>query len=393
MEHIEYVAFYPLDGTVDIRQHYNCIYMYVNLINNKKYVGKANNFKNRHNGHMRACRDEKDREYDRPLHQSMRKRGLNNYVVYILEENIEKDIIKREEYFTLKFNTLIKKGHGYNIKLGGTPLPYIDYMDDDEIIELKKKKSDAVKGEKNPFYGRHHKDVSKAKLSKTRIDNGSAKRGKNPAARKIAQYDLDGNLINVYDCIKDAADATNAPSINGCLQGTKKDGQSGGYQWRYVDSCIIEKIEPLKEYKCKHYQQKMVVRYTMDGEFIDIWDSVAEASRALNISKGNIQTVCRQNGKIKQAGGYQWRYTNDGRYEDKIEPYKREYKNTYDKSGGSNPRAKAVNQYSLDGKLINKYDCITDACKENNYSRYKIAKCCNNEIDEAYGYKWTWRTV
>ena len=69
------------------------------------------------------------------------------------------------------------------------------------------------------------------------------------------------------------------------------------------------------------------------------------------------------------------------------------YKNTYDKSGGSNPRAKAVNQYSLDGKLINKYDCITDACKENNYSRYKIAKCCNNKIDEAYGYKWTWRTV
>ena len=34
--------------------HFNCIYMYINKVNGKRYVGKAKDFNKRHNQHLRG---------------------------------------------------------------------------------------------------------------------------------------------------------------------------------------------------------------------------------------------------------------------------------------------------------------------------------------------------
>ena len=48
-----------------MENHYNCIYMYTNLINGKKYVGKAKDFDVRHNQHLKGKKQLIDKKNQR----------------------------------------------------------------------------------------------------------------------------------------------------------------------------------------------------------------------------------------------------------------------------------------------------------------------------------------
>lgn len=67
--------------------------------------------------------------------------------------------------------------------------------------------------------------------------------------------------------------------------------------------------------------------------------------------------------------------------------------------GKNHPKARAVIQYSLDGKFIKKWDCIKDAIKSlNRQSTSYIVACCKNrkntkngkqyQCRTAFGFKW-----
>ena len=52
----------------------------------------------------------------------------------------------------------------------------------------------------------------------------------------------------------------------------------------------------------------VIARYTIFGEFMDIFDSTGEASRETYVAQSSI---CRcANGKLKSAGGFIWKYVN-----------------------------------------------------------------------------------
>lgn len=64
-------------------------------------------------------------------------------------------------------------------------------------------------------------------------------------------------------------------------------------------------------YGTGHWRQtiassKQVAQYDLNGNFIAIYYSCKEAERKTNISNSMIGSVAR--GKLKQAGGYVWRY-------------------------------------------------------------------------------------
>lgn len=136
--------------------------------------------------------------------------------------------------------------------------------------ETRKKISDAVSGDKNPFYGKKHSEEAKRKMSEackgkpawnkgipisdeqkiklsiahtgkrlseeTRAKMSESRKGiKNSKARKVAQYDKNGNLIRVWDCIKQAAEALNINRccIGDCCRGKQKS--AGGFIWKYFD--------------------------------------------------------------------------------------------------------------------------------------------------------------
>lgn len=65
-----------------------------------------------------------------------------------------------------------------------------------------------------------------------------------------------------------------------------------------------------------HFNSKRIIQYSMDGEFIKIWDSVIEAAIALDIFQENIATCAR--GKNKSSGGFKWKYEKDSTIEENI---------------------------------------------------------------------------
>lgn len=61
-------------------------------------------------------------------------------------------------------------------------------------------------------------------------------------------------------------------------------------------------------YNLNYSKAKEIEQYNLNGDFIKRWNSIIDASRKLNISKGNICSCCR--GNYKTAGGYVWKYAD-----------------------------------------------------------------------------------
>lgn len=72
-----------------------------------------------------------------------------------------------------------------------------------------------------------------------------------------------------------------------------------GYYWSYEVN-----FTPIRDSR-----KKQVYQYDTDKNLLDIFNSVAEASRISGLSKTSISRVCR--GERKQTGGYLWRYSCD----------------------------------------------------------------------------------
>lgn len=60
------------------------------------------------------------------------------------------------------------------------------------------------------------------------------------------------------------------------------------------------------------------------------------------------------------------------------------------KQGTKHHLAKPVYQYSLDGKLVKKWDYMNDAAKSLNISRGTISSACCGHRKRAYGFIWTY---
>lgn len=118
--------------------------------------------------------------------------------------------------------------------------------------------------------------------------------------RKVSQYDLQGKFIRSFESIKEASSyGFNEGNIQACCVGRLKS--SKGFIWRYS-----EDLQP-DVYKKKNV--KSVLQFTINGEFIKEWDSIACASKGLKIGGNSIVTCCK--GKYKSAGGYIWKYKDN----------------------------------------------------------------------------------
>lgn len=186
------------------------------------------------------------------------KKNVWNYKVYVIwhnmigrcyDENIQKkcptykDCIVCEKWLTLSnFVEDIPKIDGYDedlflsgilvldkdIKSNGVIKEY--YLENCMFITKSENSKQARKttnydyqrGEKNPMYGKHHSDEIKEKMIKNQ-----------PNRKKVIQYDKDGNLIKIYDGIREAQRLTGitCQNILNCCRGRQKT--AGGYIWRY----------------------------------------------------------------------------------------------------------------------------------------------------------------
>lgn len=191
---------------------------------------------------------------------------------------------------------------------------------------------------------------------------------------EIDQYDLDGNFIQSYTSINQAA------QITGYSSGVIK------YNVYDLNYCVDNKyVFMLKgqPFKLKSIVDKKIDNtgrpvLQLDKNFnpIKTYDSLSSAARAVNTSISAISKVCARRTFSKSAKGYYWRFADEDIEGEKEEVLKNK-----------------ICKLDEFGNLVNMYDTYTEAAMSlgdsiQRDSRKKISKCCNGELDSFHNYQW-----
>lgn len=251
---------------------------------------------------------------------------------------------------------------------------------------------------------------------------------------QIDKYDYRGNLIKTYANISEAEqfEKIKRNKIVECCTGKSV----------YVGINIFRfHHESFDTYKTYRDKPKLVEQYDLDGNFINVYESVRNAGKIIDRNYQSIAQVCR--GERKTAYGFIWKYVEDNLempdllhngHCKKVYKYDRnfnlvctypsvteasknekvcaatiinscnEYKNncgsdyTYSykklsnnqiKERFTNKNNKRINMYNLDNEFIRSFDSCIEAGlfigRKN--SNVLISKSCNNG-GTAYGYRW-----
>ena len=276
----------------------NCIYMWKNKVNQKLYIGQAKDFRKRTREHKNVSFNENQKYgYNYPIHRAVRKYGVENFEVCVLEYNLNDydEMNEKETYYIEFYNTLANKGKGYNVASGGGNGNPYEGKTEEEMEEFKRKMSEAKKniseetkqklsenhadfsgknnpmygrtGENSPLYGKHRTKDTKKKISEankgkqhteeTKQKISEAMKGKQhteETKQKISENHAQLRkvvLLNtgeIFTCIKRAEEkyGVASPSISAnCRKRCKsagKDENGNKLVWMYYE----EYLESLK---------------------------------------------------------------------------------------------------------------------------------------------------
>jgi group I intron endonuclease len=374
------------------------IYQVTNKLNNKIYIGQSIDIERRWNQHMYG-------KGSVVLKNAIKKYGLDVFEFKILEEidfTTKNEVINiltelEQKWFDIKKPYL----NGYNIN--------------------KTSKPNLTKSRDNNFGD---------KISKIKIDN-------NHTGKPIKQYNLNGGFIRNW---KSAAEVERclgfkAENVSACC--LKKQNSSNYFIWRFENDELLD-VDVQKANKSLRLSK--VRQYNLKGELIKIYENVKDASNKTNISPEIIRNTC--NGHQKTGGGYIWKFKNEPLYLlDHINNYPKIYQFNFNgelmKTWNSiheihlpntsitnmkkqiikccknlipfykdclwsyNNKIEVKNrkpskiimniiQKDLNDNIIKIWRSLEEVSRETQYSRYKIKKCCLNELNHYNGYKWEW---
>jgi group I intron endonuclease len=241
------------------------IYLITNKINGKQYVGQTQceDIWTRWKQHMKidSC------SLGRYIANAYKKYGIENFDFKIICVCFDENCDDYEDEYVKKFNTIVP--NGYNLRGGGgnrgkhhpETLKLMSEKLKGRIWtpmtdEIRKKISEALKGEKNPNFGKPISQEQKQKISDTRkrlYGKGGEKKldfqmnpnsianlqiGRRMNSRMVGQYTLEGTLIATYNSINEAATAVNGHFGNVSAVCNPKRPSSKTYKgfiWKYID--------------------------------------------------------------------------------------------------------------------------------------------------------------
>lgn len=239
-----------------------CVYIHTSP-SGKKYVGQTMRKPEQRWGKngIHYISKRKNGEYMNPAFaNAIFKYGWENFEHEIIANNLTKEEADNfEKLLIKKLNTMNFK-YGYNCVSGGSNgVP---------SEETRKRQSEAQKGEKSHMYGKHLPEETRRKISESRkgiIFSEEQKRKISESHRgenhpfygthrseetkrkireakkmhKVAQYNLQGELIKIWNCMTDAGKELNIDISNilKCCRGKRKN--AGGFIWQdYEDENI-----------------------------------------------------------------------------------------------------------------------------------------------------------
>lgn len=280
------------------------IYKITNKLNNKSYIGLTT--KSIEERWQEHLNNISRLKGKRPLYTAMSKYGVETFTIEQIEE-VDNDFLgEREIYWINYYNTYNK---GYNATLGGD--------------------------------------------------------GK--WTRIIEQYDLQGKHIATYNNAYEAVQATGISEsvIRGVCRGQYKTARKYIFKYADNDTPIAQLIELAKDNKCYKIQ---VCQYSLSGQLLAIWRSIAEAQ-----NETKIYNIGKALNDTRPHSSFVWR-TTDKEFLDNLD------------------LTKIIVQLDNEtNQILGYFDSFQKAARavgKNNGSH--ISECCNNVKfrHSAHGYKW-----
>ena len=224
------------------------IYKCTCLVNNRCYIGQAQDLARRKRVHMHEL--ENDKHINSYLQRAWNKYGKDNFAWEVLELCPIDLLNEREIYWIEKYNAFID---GFNMTIGGGGTR--GYK---QTSETRMQRRQSMLGEKNPMYGRtgslnpaygqDHSGENNPMYGKNHTEEANEKNrqahlGKNNVESK-AVVCIETNEF--FWSMGEAGRNKNCDdtTICKCCKGIKKT--AGGYHWRYATQEEIEKYN--KEY-------------------------------------------------------------------------------------------------------------------------------------------------
>lgn len=145
------------------------------------------------------------------------------------------------------------------------------------------------------------------------------------------------------------------------------------------DGITQEQVYERRNQNAGKHSRKPIIQYTMDGEYINQYESITAATKAMNkTSPSQIQKSCA--GKISlTAYGYIWQYEDDDNIEEIVSILKTKTKKGINK--------KAIQQIDKDGNIIAEYESASAAGRAFGKAHAAFAKAARDG-GTAYGYYW-----
>lgn len=205
---------------ISIIEQYD-IYSIVNLVNNKRYIGQTKQgYRKRFIQHL--C----PKDASPLLNKSIKKYGKQNFECELLDIAYDQETANLKERMWIKLLKTYQVENGYNLSMGGQFGSFNK--------ETLQKMSDSHKGSKNHFFGKHHSEEAKQKMSEHK--KGLYKLGNHPQAKPIMCVETGV----CYDCAASAGLETgiNRMHIAECARNANREkGRriAGGYHWVWIE--------------------------------------------------------------------------------------------------------------------------------------------------------------
>lgn len=209
------------------------IYIIVNNLNNKVYIGQSTNINQRFIDHFKESAIN-TRPY--PLHKDIAKYGKDNFSKKVLQYCDKQDLDYFERKWILKYRSENKPM--YNV-IDGAP------TNAENMAEMKRKQFSKMNKEnwQDPKYRAKHSKLS-SELQKERLKDpeylakksNDLKKYTDSIKKLIGQYDMNGKLIRTFKGVREASRATGIGSsqISAVASHKKYRKSAGGYRWEYI---------------------------------------------------------------------------------------------------------------------------------------------------------------
>ncbi len=193
--------------------------------------------------------------------------------------------------------------------------------------------------------------------------------------KSIAVYSADGSLIDVCESVRKTIEKYNCGGTSIRRWCSRKPpfsfypGRATKYLFQIADGNEPDKVQVNIEKTRDKHKFKMehrIIQYTLDGEFVKVWDNAHQAAESGADSAAIIRKSLFGN-EIKKTPNYQWRNYHDG-FPKNIGRY------NPGKAAKTERREDTIEEVAWDGTIIATYKDTAEAAEKSGYSQSYI---CN----------------